>query len=132
LIARAGGRAINPLAVWHGIRATLHEFGDTGFDALTFVSAYGRLRMREVIVEDASLERRGLLAETWICESYDVIRVDRSVVQPHRDMLIMVQWANLHYQFEPGETTASFDVLAEAITRHNAVSAAVAGVYEPC
>ena len=123
-VARAGGRAIDPLAVLASVRATLREFGDTGFDAATFVAAYGRARGREVKVEEASLARRGVLAETWVCEFHDVIRVDRQLVSQRRDMVILVQWANIHYHVEPGvELVARFDVLAEAVALHNAVAA---------
>lgn len=122
-IARTGGRPIDPLAVLHALRATLKECGDGGFDATAFVTVYGRTRGRPVIVEDASLSRRDLLAETWICEAYDVIRVDRQVPRQTRDMVILVQWANIHYNAEPEERAATtlFDVLAAAVTRHDAL-----------
>lgn len=122
-IARAGGRPIDPLAVLHSIRTTLREYGDADFDATAFVTVYGRTRGRPVIVEDASLARRGVLAETWICEAYDVIRVDRQVPRRSRDMVILVQWANIHYNADPeaSELTELFDVLAAAVAHHNAL-----------
>lgn len=122
-LARAGGRTIDPLAVLHTIRTTLKEGGDTGFDATTFVTAYGRTRGRPVLVEEASLARRGVLAETWICEAYDVIRVDRQVPPRERDVVILVQWANIHYNTDPEgrAATAPFDVLAEAVAHHKAL-----------
>ena len=122
-IARAGGRPIDPLAVLHNIRTMLKEYADADVDATTFVTVYGRLRGRPVLVEDAALSRRGVLAETWICESYDVIRVDRQVPPRSRDMVILVQWANIHYNTDPEQraATAPFDVLAEAVAHHNAL-----------
>jgi len=124
-IARAGGRPIDPLAVLHNIRTTIKECGDAEFDATTFVTVYGRTRGRPVIVEDASLSQRGVLAETWICETYDVIRVDRQVPRRNRDMVILVQWANIHYNTDPEAraATAPFDVLAAAVAHHNALPA---------
>jgi hypothetical protein len=110
------------LAVLHNLRATLKDSGEVVFDATTFVTAYGQTRGRAVIVEDACLSRRGVLAETWICETYDVIRVDRQVPRRNRDMVILLQWANLHYTpAEGSETAASFEVLAAAVAHHNAV-----------
>ena len=122
-IARAGGRPIDPLAVLHSIRTTLREYGDADLDATAFVTVYGRTRGRPVIVEDASLSRRGVLAETWICETYDVIRVDRQVPRRNRDLVILVQWANIHYNTDPEarELTELFDVLAAAVVRHHAL-----------
>jgi hypothetical protein len=126
-IARAGGRAIDPLAVLHSLRATTKQSGDAGFDATAFVTAYGRTRGRAVIVEYACLSRRGVLAETWICETYDVIRVDRQVSRRNRDMVILMQWANIHYNTSTStdgcEATAAFDVLAAAVAHHNALPA---------
>jgi hypothetical protein len=129
-IARAGGRAIDPLAVLEHIRATLKEFGDTKFDATHFVTTYGRLRGREVLVHDASLAARGLEAETWICETYDIIRVERRLPRPRRDMTILVQWAYIHYSTDPEclDVAASFDVLADAVQNHRATS----GELKPC
>ncbi len=122
-LARAGGRPVDPLAVLHNIRTMLKEYGDADVGATTFVTLYGRARGRPVLVEDAALSRRGVLAETWICESYDVIRVDRQVPRRSRDMVILVQWANIHYNTDPDEraATASFDVLAEAVAHHDAL-----------
>jgi hypothetical protein len=125
-IARAGGRPIDPLAVLHNIRATLTDGGGPGFDATAFVTVYGRTRGRPVIVQDASLARRGVLAETWICEACDVIRVDRQVPRRHRDMVILVQWAHIHYDIDPGGRAAAalFDVLAAAVAHHDALPTA--------
>jgi hypothetical protein len=122
-IARARGRAIDPLAVLHSIRATLKDSADAAFDATTFVTAYGRTRGREVIVEEASLSWRGVLAETWICETYDVIRVDRQVPRRNRDLVILVQWANIHFnaRAEGCAVAAPFDVLTAAVAHHNAL-----------
>jgi hypothetical protein len=110
------------------VRATLKECGGTGFDATTFVTVYGRTRGRPVLVEDASLSRRGVLAETWICEAYDVIRVDRRVPPQNRDMVILLQWVNIHYNTDPEgrAATAPFDILAEAVERHSALPAPLA------
>lgn len=119
-IARAGGRPINPLAVLASIRATLHDYGDARFDADTFVVAYGRARGRAVTVHNVSLAGRGLLAETWVCETCDIIRVDRQVPPDQRNMVILVQWANIHYS-AAAEAVEPFDVLAEAVARHQAL-----------
>jgi hypothetical protein len=122
-IARAGGRAIDPLAVLQSVRAAARDSGEGTFDATTFVTAYGRTRGRAVIVEDASLSWRGVLAETWICETYDVIRVDRQVPRRNRDLVILVQWANIHFnaRAEGCAVAAPFDVLAAAVAHHNAL-----------
>ena len=122
-IARAGGRAIDPMAVLHNVRATLKDSRAASIDATTFITAYGRTRGRAVIVEDACLSRRGLLAETWICETYDVIRVDRQVPHRNRDLVILMQWANIHFgaRAEEREATALFDVLAAAVAHHKAL-----------
>jgi len=122
-VARGGGREIDPLAVLRAIMATLKEYRDAEFDATTFVSAYGRARGRAVLVEEASLSRRGLVAETWVCETYDLIRVDRAVPARQRTMVILVQWASIHYQVEsPGQAhVESFEILAEAVANHRAL-----------
>ena len=128
-LARAGGRAVDPLAVLHNVRATLRDSGAAGFDATAFVTAYGRTRGRAVIVEDASLSWRGVLAETWICETYDVIRVDRQAPRQTRDLVILVEWASIHFNSHPGDSgiAASFDVLAAAVAHHHALSTRPAG-----
>jgi hypothetical protein len=122
-VARAGGRSIDPLAVLHNVRAMLKDPGPARVDATAFVTAYGRTRGRAVIVEDACLSRRGVLAETWICETYDVIRVDRQVPRRNRDLVILLQWANIHFgaRTEEREAAALFDVLAAAVAHHKAL-----------